>query len=651
MTLVPSVRRTLTIAGFPLSAWAFALRIWAAMMVGLYAAFWLQLASASTAAITVGVLAMPTRGQAYHKAVYRVLATIVGVVASFVIAGLFPQSPGLFMIGFAGWLGLCVYVGGLFDGNRAYSAVLAGYTVALVAVTQIDSPQNIFSAGVDRGAAIVVGIAALALVSDLFAAPNVHTGLSGTLTAAHRRVRAFALAILRGERADPIQSADLLREITALHPDITALVAESSDGGARGAAARSASVALVAEVSAAGALAALPATLPSLRRTLADALGEESAALQLRLQQRADAGDADPHDALFLRHALDLLIEDRRAQDAIEDLRAGRHPRRRIHTPIYRSRRLAVRNGLRAFLAVLIAAVLFSLGGWPFASLAVALVGLTMAFSANTPDPRAFAASAVIAIPIAALLAGLTEFLILDGVDQFPLLAIGMAPSVLAAALLLTIPRLASIAFLVLVFFPVILAPANPPGYDPETWLFTSLMAIASVFVLFVLLRTVLPTSDALRRHWYLTSARAEMRDLLAGGRFRRPGDEALFRDADRIGQLAALQPAAGDERRDDLCQALDIFGRAAAVRRVRTALGALSARTNGRLVSDGCSAVAACDSLGLRRAAANIANAATQLDQVGEATARAATVDLIWAAFLIDASPFGLDPHRSSTP
>jgi len=244
-----------------------------------------------------------------------------------------------------------------------------------------------------------------------------------------------------------------------------------------------------------------------------------------------------------------------------------------------------------------------------------------------------------------------TEFVILDGVDQFPLLAIGMAPGVVAAALLLTIPRLASTAFLVLVFFPVILAPANPPGYNPETWLFTSLMAVTSVFVLFVLLRTVLPTSDALRRRWYLTSARAEMRDLLAGGRSRRLDDEALFRDADRIGQLAALQPAADDERRDDLRQALDIFGRAAAMRRVRTTLGALSARTNGRLVNDGCSAVAACDSLGLRRAAANIANAATQLDQVGEATARAATVDLIWAAFLIDASPFGLDPHRSSTP
>ena len=46
-TLVQGVSGTITIAGFPLSTWAFALRIWAAMMVALYAAFWLQLESAS----------------------------------------------------------------------------------------------------------------------------------------------------------------------------------------------------------------------------------------------------------------------------------------------------------------------------------------------------------------------------------------------------------------------------------------------------------------------------------------------------------------------------------------------------------------------------------------------------------------------------
>jgi hypothetical protein len=140
------------------------------------------------------------------------------------------------------------------------------------------------------------------------------------------------------------------------------------------------------------------------------------------------------------------------------------------------------------------------------------------------------------------------------------------------------------------------------------------------------------------------------MRDLLAGARPRRPDDESLFRDADRIGQLAALQPADGDERRDDLRQALGIFGCAAAVRRVRTTLAELSARTDGRLVGDANSALAACDPLDLRRAAANLASTATQLDHDAQAVARAASVDLIWAAFLIDVSPSRLDPQRSTT-
>jgi hypothetical protein len=299
-------------AGFPLSAWAFALRTWVAMMLALYVTFWLQLENAWLAAVTVGILSLQTRGQAYQKAVYRLLMTVVGVVVSIIIAGLFAQVRDLFVIAYASWLGVCVYVGGLLDGNRAFGAVLAGFTVAFVAVTQIDSPQNIFMTGVDRGAVIAVAIAALALVNDVFLAPNLHTILSTKLAGVHQRVRTFAFAILRGKSADPTQSANLLREITALHPEVSALVIESSVGGARGAAARTASVALVAEVSAALALASLPAaTLPSLRSSLARALanptGEDSCALRLHMQQHMQAGDADAHDALFECHSISTL--------------------------------------------------------------------------------------------------------------------------------------------------------------------------------------------------------------------------------------------------------------------------------------------------------------------------------------------------------
>jgi uncharacterized membrane protein YccC len=640
-----------TVASFPLSAWAFALRIWAAMLTALGAAFWLQLDGASTAATTVGILALQTRGQAYQKAVYRMLGTLIGVVASFALAGLFPQTRDLFLVGFAAWLGLCVYVGGLLDGNRTYGAVLCGYTVALVAVTQIDSPQNVFSAGVDRGAAIVVGIAALAVVSTLFATPNVHTSLSDKLAAAQQRVRAFALTILRGRRAEPIVSANLLRTITALHPDITALAAESSDGSTRDMAARSAAVALVAEARAASALASLPTATRLLREAVADSLGQQNRALQLRLRQQTDIGDADPRNALFARHALDLIIEDRRAQDAIEDLKMGRHPPRRIRTPIYRSHRAAARTGLRAFLAVLISSTLLALGGWPLASLGIAVVGVTIALSAGAPSARAFSATAVVGVPLAAMLAGVTEFLILDGVDEFPLLAIGMAPVVVTAALLLTVPnpRLASIAFQVLVFFPVILSPANPQNYSAEAYLFSSAIVITSVILLFVLLRTLFPTSDALLRHWCLTSARAEMHDLLAGNRFRWHDDEALFRDADRIGQLAALQPAEGDDRREDVRQALDIFLWVAAVRRVRTALAELSAHAGGRLVERAYSDLAAYDPIRLRRSAGDLASSVSRLDNDGRAAARVASLSLTWAAFLIDARP--LNPIHTGRP
>jgi len=114
---VESVRRMTTFAGFPLPAWAFALRTWAAMMVALYAAFWLQLESASSAAVTVGILSLQARGQAYQKALYRILCTIIGMVASFAIGGMFAQSRELFVLAVAGlvtYAGLCW----LFDISR-----------------------------------------------------------------------------------------------------------------------------------------------------------------------------------------------------------------------------------------------------------------------------------------------------------------------------------------------------------------------------------------------------------------------------------------------------------------------------------------------------------------------------------------------------
>jgi uncharacterized membrane protein YccC len=120
--------RPLSFAGAPLSGWTFGIRIWVAVVVALAASFWMELEAPSTAALTVAILAAPTRGEALHKAGYRLIATVIGVVAALAIAGLFSQSRDLLIAAFAGWIGLCVYAAGLADGNRAYAAVLSGYT-------------------------------------------------------------------------------------------------------------------------------------------------------------------------------------------------------------------------------------------------------------------------------------------------------------------------------------------------------------------------------------------------------------------------------------------------------------------------------------------------------------------------------------------
>ena len=56
-----------SLAGQPMAAWAYALRIWIATMVALYAAFWLQLDSASSSAVTVAILAQPKRGASFAE--------------------------------------------------------------------------------------------------------------------------------------------------------------------------------------------------------------------------------------------------------------------------------------------------------------------------------------------------------------------------------------------------------------------------------------------------------------------------------------------------------------------------------------------------------------------------------------------------------
>ena len=59
--------RPLRLAAVPVGNWAFGIRIWLAIVVALAASFWLEFEVPATAAVTVAILAEPTRGRAWGR--------------------------------------------------------------------------------------------------------------------------------------------------------------------------------------------------------------------------------------------------------------------------------------------------------------------------------------------------------------------------------------------------------------------------------------------------------------------------------------------------------------------------------------------------------------------------------------------------------
>ena len=135
------------------------------------------------------------------------------------------------------------------------------------------------------------------------------------------------------------------------------------------------------------------------------------------------------------------MRRDAEVRDGLAALRAGRRPGHSWRTPLYRSHRTAAAAGIRAAQCVALASIFFVLAGWSSASSALFLVTIILGLGATSPNPQGFTINALVAAPIAAVLAGILEFLILDGVTEFPLLALALAPFMIGAAVAMRWPH------------------------------------------------------------------------------------------------------------------------------------------------------------------------------------------------------------------
>lgn len=636
------------------AAWAFALRIWIAMTAALYIAFWLQLDSASTAAVGVAILAQPKRGQAISKAVYRLLGTAVGGAMAIGFMALFGQDRVMLLVAFTVWLGLCVFVAQYLQDTRAYGAMLSGYTVAIIAIAHIDAPQDTFDAAVARLAAIVVAVVVITFVNDALASPSTWRALRPMLSEAFAGVKAFAREAFESGDPGVERTAAMIRRIAPMRADASAIAGELDDGPYRAAGARNCIAALYTMLAASRAVAIaagrIEAQSPAVQEALAIcravAAGDVAAPgpealdrYDVRLRELVDAAIRDGNrpldEVMVLQRALDVVNAATFADDGLRAISDGHRPLRDAPLPTHRDFPVALRAALRVAIAFGISAFLFVLAGLPQSSFALVQIAATCALSSVTPDPRKFALGVLMGMPLAGLCAGVVLYGFLNGYQGFPLLALAMAPPVFLGCFLSLNPPTFTVGFITLVFFPALMRPANPQSYDVQTFLLNVLLVIVAAVILFLAVRLVLPISRAQSRAFALDSARRDLAEALVG-----EGGDATARTslhADRLFQFAGYSSGSGAVRHMALTHAFALAQIEAAAARAHAQMRMLwAAPALHASIGQARAALAAGDPGRLDAAACNLVRAAAEEPRsLRMTTARAAT-DLATAARVI---------------
>jgi Fusaric acid resistance protein family len=223
---------TVKTAGPPL---LFGLRLWASVCLALYVAFWLELDNAYWAGTSAAIVCQPHLGASLRKGWFRMIGTVVGAVAIVVLTAFFPQDRGPFLVGLALWGAGCALVATLLRNFAAYSAALAGYTVAIIASDQLGATGpngQAFMLAVFRASEICIGIVCAGVVlagTDLGGARRRLATLFAALSAeiAGRFTGTLALAGPELPETQPVRR-ELVRRITALDPVIDEALGESS---------------------------------------------------------------------------------------------------------------------------------------------------------------------------------------------------------------------------------------------------------------------------------------------------------------------------------------------------------------------------------------------------------------------------------------
>ncbi len=589
----------------PVSALYFALTTTFAALLALFVAFWLQLDSPSSAMVTVLIVAAPVRGMVLSKSLYRMLGTFVGGGVALLLVDLCGQNSEIFIPALAVWVALCTALATMLRNFRAYAAVLAGYTVPLIGLSAIQAPEHAWDITIARVAVITVGIVCAGVVTSVFLpggarrdlAPRLRGAILLTLSLAHDALNGAAEALPESryvEATGRILGIDSLIEFAAT---------ESPRVARRANALRSAISALIAAITALRAIADLPPNSltedpelvadmrdrldgVALRLGHSDAVPAESfVEMRARLALAGARVEQSPSSSLealqFLDNLDELVTQIDAARLDLDAFVADRPARTIVSIGYPVDFRAALRNGFRAFLGIVAAGAFCYVTGWSDAAQMPLAVAVICSLLALQPNPAVASIAFAIGVCVGDIAALFCQFFLLSRVDGFPLLAMCVAPFLMAGLLATANPRLAGVASGFRIFFVVALAPTNPMTFNAASALNNALVSMVGAIFAAYVYRAVLPTNLRVETARLLRAISAELAQI----RNRPAGDRAVTesRIYHRLIQLATRLDATAPEGQELLAKAYAESRMALALQRARAALNEADVTNSAR--------------------------------------------------------------------
>jgi uncharacterized membrane protein YccC len=580
----------------------FGLRLWASVCLALYVAFWLELDNAYWAGTSAAIVCQPHLGASLRKGWFRMIGTVVGAVAIVALTACFPQDRAPFLVGLALWGAGCALVATLLRNFAAYSAALAGYTVAIIASDQLGATGGpngqAFMLAVFRASEICIGIVCAGIVlagTDLGGARRRVATLFAAISAeiAGRFTGTLALAGPDLPDTQPVRR-ELVRRVTALDPVIDEALGESSqlryhspvlqravDGllaalaGWRTVAVRLARVSHgQARQEADAVLQAVPQELRSApaqgepARWIADPVGLRRIC-EAAVRRLIALPGATPSLRLLSDQTAEVLAGISHALNGLAllvDDPARPVPRRggvRLRVPDLLP---SLVNAGRAFVTIGAVELFWIITEWPNGAGAITFAAVTVILLAPRAD-QAYAAamSFMVGTALSAAFAAIIAFAVLPNSETYAAFSLALGFVLVPAGAGMVQPWHTMVFIPMVANFVPLLAPANQMTYDTVQFYNSASAIVAGVGAAALSFRLLPPLSPAFRTRRLLALTLRDLRRLATGRIPRAPDDW----EGRMYGRIAALPDQAQPLQRSQLLAAFSVGTEIIQLRRI----------------------------------------------------------------------------------